>query len=173
MKIDVRLKGIKATDDIKDYLLKKLSKLDKFTTRELEAKCMLKTDAKEVRAEITIPVGPITIRSEESSKELFDAIDKAALKLEHQINNNRHKLVRNLSSKEGLKDLFKNDVEVNEMVNSAVKIKQFKLEVLTFDEAVTQLELLSHDFFLYKNDKGNTCCVYLRRDGEYGLIETF
>jgi len=173
MKIDVRYKGIKSSDDIKLYLLKKLSKLDKFTTRELEAKVMVKTDHNDARVEITIPLGPITIRSEESSKELFDAIDVASTKLERQIANNRHKLVRNLSNKDGLNDLFKEDVEVNEMVNSAVKIKQYKLEVLTFDEAVTQMELLSHDFFLYKNDKGNTCLVYVRRDGEYGLIETF
>ena len=85
MKIDVRSKGIRITDDIKDYLEKRLSKLDHFTTRPLEAKVVLKLDAKKARVEITIPLGSLVVRSEESDQEIKDAIDRCAEKLEKQI----------------------------------------------------------------------------------------
>ena len=173
MQIDIRTKGVKLTDEIKAYMRKKLEKLDRFTTRPLEGKAMIKTEGKVVKVEITIPVGPITIRAEETNQELFNAIDDCANKLEKQIKNNKHKLVRSLQDKEGINDLFIDTPEPEKMVNSAVKIKQYKLEIMSFDEAVTQLELLDHSFFAYKNEKENVCIVYLRRDGEYGLIETF
>jgi len=173
MQLDIRTKGVKITDEIKGNLRKKLEKLDKFTTRPLDAKVMIKTEAKMVKVEVTIPVGPITIRAEETDQELFNAIDKCANRLEKQIKSNKHKLVRSLQDKDGVNDLFIDSPEPDKMVNSAVKIKQYKLEILSFDEAVTQLELLDHSFFAYKNEKENVCIVYLRKDGEYGLIETF
>jgi len=173
MQLDVRSKGVKITDEIKGDLRKKLEKLDRFTTRPLSAKVMIKTEAKMVKVEVTIPVGPITIRAEEADPELYLAIDKCANRLEKQIKSNKHKLVRSLQDKDGVNDLFIDTPEPEKMVNSPLKLKQYKLEVLTFDEAVTQLELLDHSFFAYKNDKDNVCIVYLRKDGEYGLIETF
>ena len=173
MQLDIRTKGIKQTDEIKAYLMKKLSKLDRFTTRPLDAKVMLKTEGKQVKVEITIPVGPLILRAEEVNQELFVAEDKCVDKLEKQIKSNKHKLVRSLQDKAGISGLFVDTPEPKEMVNSAVKIKQYKLEIMTFDEAVTQLELLDHSFYAYKNEKEEVCIVYLRRDGEYGLIETF
>ena len=173
MKLEIRTKGIKSTDNIKEYLSKKLSKLDRFTTRELEAKVMLKVDAKLAKVEVTIPLGKVVIRAEESNQDINLAIDKCADKLEHQIKNNKHKLVRSLQDKEGLSNLFIDTPEPEKMVQSAVKIKQYKLEVMSFDDAVTQLELLDHSFYVYKNDKDHVCVVYLRNDNEYGLIETF
>ena len=172
MKIDVRSKGIRITDDIKDYLEKRLSKLDHFTTRPLEAKVVLKLDAKKARVEITIPLGSLVVRSEESDQEIKDAIDRCAEKLEKQIKNNKHKLVRSLQHKQGLSDLFVDTPEPEKMVNSAVKIKEFKLEVMTFDEAATAMELGDHNFYVYKDENDEVSIVYLRRDGELGLIKT-
>lgn len=173
MQLEFRSKGIKITEEIKNYVEKRFSKLDKFTTRPLLGKVMFKSENKEAKVEVTINVGQIIIRAEKASKELNDAIDFVSDKLEKQIKNNKHKLVRSLQEKSGIKDLFIDTPEVEKMVNSAVKIKQYKLEVLNFDEAVTQMELLDHDFFVFKNDKDQVCVVYLRNDGEYGLIETF
>ena len=153
MQIDIRTKGVKLTDEIKAYMRKKLEKLDRFTTRPLDGKAMIKIEGKVVKVEITIPVGPITIRAEETNQELFNAIDDCANKLEKQIKNNKHKLVRSLQDKEGINDLFIDTPEPEKMVNSAVKIKQYKLEIMSFDEAVTQLELLDHSFFAYKRRK--------------------
>jgi len=173
MQIEYRSKGIKITDDIKEYISKRLSKLDRFTTRPLQAKVLLKTEGKQAKVEVTIPVGSIIIRAEELNQELFLAVDGCQDKLEKQIKSNKHKLVRSLQEKSGINDLFIDTPEPQKMVNSAVKIKQYKLEVMNFDEAVTQMELLDHTFYVYKDEKDHVCVVYLRRDGEYGLIETF
>ena len=172
MQIDVRSKGIKITDDIKNYLEKKLSKLDRFTTRPLQAKVVLKLDAKKARVEITIPVAHLVIRAEEADQEINDAIDRCVEKLEKQIKNNKHKLVRSLQNKQGVNDLFVETPEPEKMVNSAVKIKEFKLEVMTFDEAATAMELGDHDFFVYKDENEEVNVVYVRKDGEFGLIKT-
>ena len=172
MKIDVRSKGIKVTDDTRDYLEKRLSKLDRFTTRPLQAKVVLKLDAKKVRVEVTIPIAHLILRAEESDTEMFDAIDRCAEKLEKQIKNNKHKLVRSLQSKQGINDLFVETPEPEKMVNSAVKIKEFKLEVMSFDEAATAMELGDHSFFVYKDENEEVNIVYVRNDGEYGLIKT-
>lgn len=172
MQIDVRSKGIKLTDDIRDYLQKKLSKLDRYTTRPLQAKVVLKLDAKKVKVEITIPVGHLVIRSEEADTEIRDAIDRCAEKLEKQIKNNKHKLVRSLQERQGVNDLFVDTPEPEKMVNSAVKIKEFKLEVMSFDEAATAMELGDHTFYVYKDENEEVCIVYIRKDGEFGLIKT-
>ncbi len=173
MDVDVRGKGIKVTDEIKDYIGKRLAKLDHFTTRPLEAKVMLKPEGSQVKVEITVSIASILARAEVKNQELFQAIDMATAKLEAQIKNNKHKLVRNLQVKNGISDLFIETPEAQEMINSAVKIKQYKLEIMSFDEAAMQMELLDHDFFVYKNEKMQTCVVYMRNDGELGLIETF
>lgn len=173
MNVDVSSRGIKITPDVKDYINKKLSRLDRFTSRPLNAKVMLKVDAKKAKVEVTIPVGKLIIRAEEADKELFNAVDKCALRLETQLKNNKHKLVRSLQEKQGISDLFIPEPEPKEMVTSAVKIKEYKLEVLSFDEAVTALELTQHSFYVYKDEEEHVCVVYLREDGEYGLIRSF
>lgn len=173
MQTEIRSKGIKITDEIRDYINKRLSRLDHFTTRPLQAKVMLSVEAKLARVEVTIPVGRLIIRAEESDQQLFSAVDKCAEHLEIQIKNNRYKLVRNLRERQGINDLFVDTPEPVQMLQSAVKIKQYKLEVMTFDEAVTAMELSDHTFYVYKNDKEQVCVAYLRHDGEYGLIETF
>ncbi|MCR5740933.1 MAG: ribosome-associated translation inhibitor RaiA [Gammaproteobacteria bacterium] len=172
MQIDVRSKGIKITDDIRERLDKKLSKLDRFTTRPLQANVMIKLDAKKARVEVTIPIGHLVVRSEESDQDLNLAIDRCAEKLEKQIKNNKHKLVRSLQNKQGLSDLFVDTPEAEKMVNSAVKIKEFKLEVMSFDEAATAMEIGDHTFYVYKDENDEVCIVYVRKDGEYGLIKT-
>lgn len=173
MNIDVSSRGIKLTPDVREYISKKLSRLDHFTLRQLNAKVMLRVDAKQAKVEITIPVGKLVIRAEERDNELFNAVDKCVNRLEAQLKNNKHKLVRNLQEKQGINDLFVPGPEPKEMVTSAVKIKEYKLEELSFDEAVTALELGQHSFYVYKDENGNTCVVYQRQDGEFGLIRTF
>lgn len=172
MQIEIRGKGVKITDDIKTYCEKSLSKLDRFTNRPLTAKVMIKTEGKKVKVEVSVPVGPLMIRSEVMGQELNDCVDICAEKLEKQIKNNKHKLVRSLQEKHGISDVFKDTADVTQMTNSPVRIKQYKLDTLTFDEAVTRLEVTDHSFYVYKDESGHACVVYLRTDGEYGLIET-
>lgn len=177
MKLDVRGKsGFEITDAIRSYFEKKLKKVEKVFSEELEAFAVCKIYKELTKVEITIPIKFITIRAEVEDKDLYAAIDKAVDKLEAQIRKNKHKMNRSLQEKSGLKDAFKNDdldLELLEReLTSPIKKKRIQLDILSLDEAITQMELLGHDFFIYHNEDKEVCVLYLRDDGKYGLIET-
>lgn len=177
MKLDIRGKGgFVITDAIYNYLDKKLNKIDKVFQHELEAYVICKVYREGTKVEITIPIKFITMRAEVQDKDLYAAIDKAVDKLEAQIRKNKHKMNRSLQEKVGLKNAFTNDyLDIDELEReliSPVKKKNIKLEILSLDEAITQMELIGHDFFIYKNEDKVTSILYLREDGKYGLIET-
>lgn len=178
MKLDVRGKsGFEITDAIRLYFEKKLKKVEKVFSEELEAFAVCKIYKDLTKVEITIPIKFITIRAEVEDKDLYAAIDKAVDKLEAQIRKNKHKMNRSLQEKIGLRETFKNDrldlgLLEKELI-SPIKKKRIQLDMLSLDEAITQMELLGHDFFIYRNEDKDVCVLYLRDDGKYGLIETF
>jgi len=177
MKLDIRGKGgFVITDAIYNYLDKKLTKIDKVFQQELEAYVVCKVYREGTKVEITIPIKFITMRAEVQDKDLYAAIDRAIDKLEAQIRKNKHKMNRSLQNKVGLKDAFHSDyldIDVLEReLISPVKKKSIKLEMLSQEEAITQMELLGHDFFIFKNEDKKTSVLYIREDGKYGLIET-
>ena len=178
MKLDVRGKsGFEITDAIRLYFEKKLAKVEKVFSEELEAFAVCKIYKDLAKVEITIPIKFITIRAEVEDKDLYAAIDKAVDKLEAQIRKNKHKMNRSLQEKVGLKEAFKNDdldiEQLEKELISPIKRKRIKLDILSLDEAITQMELLGHDFFIYQNEDKEVCVLYLRDDGKYGLIETY
>ncbi len=177
MKLDVRGKGgLVITDAIYNYLDKKLKKIDKVFQEQLEAHIVCKVYRDGTKVEITIPIKFITMRAEVQDKDLYAAIDRAIDKLEAQIRKNKHKMNRSLQERVGLKNAFTNDyldiIELEKELTSPVKKKKIKLEILSLDEAITQMELLGHDFFIFKNEDNLLSVLYLRDDGKYGLIET-
>ncbi|MGI6392691.1 MAG: ribosome hibernation-promoting factor, HPF/YfiA family [Candidatus Izemoplasmatales bacterium] len=178
MKLDVRGKGgVEITEAIRKYFEKKLAKVERVVSIELEAFAVCKVYRDMMKVEITIPIKFITIRAEVEDKDLYAAIDKAVDKLEAQIRKNKHKLNRSLQEKAGLKEVFKNDYlsieELERELISPIKKKRIKLDVLTMDEAITQMELLDHDFFIFYNENKEVSVLYIREDGKYGLIETY
>lgn len=177
MRLDIRGKGgFVITDAIYNYLDKKLKKIDKVFQQELDAYVVCKVYREGTKVEITIPIKFITMRAEVHDKDLYAAIDRAVDKLEAQIRKNKHKMNRSLQEKVGLKDAFKNDYldieELQKELISPVKKKKIKLDILSVEEAMTQMELLGHDFFIFKNEDKLISVLYLRDDGKYGLIET-
>ncbi|XMB71977.1 ribosome-associated translation inhibitor RaiA [Mycoplasmatota bacterium WC30] len=177
MKLDIRGKGgFVITDAIYNYLDKKLKKIDKVFQEQLVAYIVCKVYRDGTKVEITIPIKFITMRAEVQDKDLYAAIDRAVDKLEAQIRKNKHKMNRSLQEKVGLKNAFNNDyldiIELEKELISPIKKKKIKLEILSLDEAITQMELLGHDFFIFKNEDNLLSVLYLREDGKYGLIET-
>ena len=167
--------GFKITDAIRGYLEKKLGKIDRLFTDELDAVVVCKVYRDITKVEITIPIKFLTLRAETKDRDLYAAIDKSIDKLEAQLRKNKHKMNRSLQEKEGLKNMFSDDLDLAELEKELidpVKRKKIKLEILSLEEAITQMELLDHDFFIYKNEDNETCLLYLRDDGRYGLIET-
>ena len=178
MKLDVRgTGGLEITEAIRNYFEKKLAKIERVFTGELEAFAVCKVYRDLTKVEITIPIKFITIRAEVEDKDLYAAIDKSVDKLEAQIRKNKHKMNRSLQEKTGLKDAFMsselNLEDLEKELISPIKKKRIKLDILSTDEAITQMELLGHDFFIYYNEDKEVCVLYLREDGKYGLIETY
>ena len=177
MKLDIRGKGgFVITDAIYNYLEKKLKKIDKVFQHEIEAYVVCKVYREGTKVEITIPIKFITMRAEVQDRDLYAGIDRAVDKLEAQIRKNKHRMNRSLQERVGLRNAFQNDYlnleELEKELTSPVKKKKMKLEILTLEEAITQIELIGHDFFVFKNEDKVTSLLYKRDDGKYGLIET-
>ncbi|MFW5794226.1 MAG: ribosome hibernation-promoting factor, HPF/YfiA family [Bacillota bacterium] len=176
MKLEIVGKsGFVVTDAIQNYVEKKLGKIDRLFNEQLDATVIFKVYRDGTKVEVTIPIKFLTLRAEVKDRDLYAAIDKSVDKLEAQLRKNKHKMNRSLQEKEGLKNTFSDDLDLEELEKELidpVKKKKIKLEILSLEEAMTQMDLLDHDFFIYKNEDNETSILYLRDDGKYGLIET-
>ena len=171
MKYLIRGEKIQVTDSIKDYIKDKLSKMDKYLENpdDIEAKVLIKVKGVEQRVEVTIQTKGYFLRAEEVHSDLYAAIDLIVDKLERQIRKYKTKLL-DKSRQENIQDTF--DIEEN-IEEEIVKRKKIYLKPMDEEEAIMQMELLGHTFFVFKNtDTDNICIIYKRHDGNYGLIET-
>ena len=175
MKITLRGKNIEITEAIEEKVSEKLSKLDKYfiVSENVEAKVLVRTYPYGQKIEVTIPTEYVLLRAEVVDQDLYNAIDLVIDKLEGQIRKyktrlNRkskdNKLAFNLASIEPLED---------EEEDVLVKTKTITPKPMDMEEAIMQMELLGHEFFVYKDIKREGICIlYRRKDGDYGLIET-
>lgn len=174
MKYNIRGDRMVITDAIKDYAETKLGKLEKyFKDDEVTANVLTRVRGNSQIVEVTIPTSKFVLRSEEENEDLYAAIDLVSDKLERQIRKNKTRLNRNV--KENFKE-FNFDFDVKEEEESKEKIvkrKNIEMKPMDEEEAILEMELLGHSFFVYKDmDTNNTCVLYKRKDGDYGLIET-
>ncbi len=171
MRYLIRGEKIQVTDSIKDYIEEKLSKMDKYldNPENVEAKILIKVNGVEQRVEVTIQTKGYFLRAEEAHSDLYAAIDLIIDKLERQFRKYKTKLI-DKSRQENIKDNFDIDETIEEEI---VKRKKIYLKPMDEEEAIMQMELLGHTFFVFKNIETDTICViYKRHDGNYGLIET-
>jgi len=171
MKYLIRGEKIQVTDSIKDYIQEKLSKMDKYldNPENVEAKILIKVKGVEQRVEVTIQTKGYFLRAEEAHSDLYAAIDLIIDKLERQFRKYKTKLL-DKSRQENIQDSFDIEEAVEEEI---VKRKKIYLKPMDEEEAIVQMELLGHTFFVFKNIETDTICViYKRHDGDYGLIET-
>lgn len=171
MKLTIHGDKLVVTDAIKSYIEEKLAKLDKYfeNPEDLSANIVVRTRGIEQIIEVTIPIKKAILRSEESHKDLYAAIDKVTDKLERSIRKNKTKIKRR---KEENMDVFL-DFEVEEEAEQKiVKRKTIDNKPMSEEEAILQMELLDHDFFIFENtETNNVCVIYKRKDKSYGLIE--
>lgn len=177
MKYNIRGDKLVVTDAINNYVESKLDKLNKyFKEDDILANVLLRVRGTSQIIEVTIPTDKFILRSEEEDKDLYAAIDLVADKLERQIRKNKTRLNRqNIDNK--YKD-FNFDYELTEDEESndnekIVKRKNIEMKPMDEEEAILEMNLLGHSFFVYKDmHTNNICVVYKRKDGNYGLIET-
>lgn len=175
MKLNIRGDKLEITDAIRDYVEDKLGRLDKyFKDSNINANVLLKVKGNRQIIEVTVPTDKYILRSEEENNDLYAAIDLVVDKLEGQIRKNKTKLKKqNVDNK--YKDFnFDYELEEDEENNDViVKHKEIEMKPMDSEEAILEMELLGHSFFVYKDvDTGNVNVLYKRKDGNYGLIET-
>lgn len=174
MKYNIRGDKMIITDAIKDYTETKLGKLEKyFKDDDITANVLAKVRGNSQIVEVTIPTSKFILRSEEENEDLYAAIDLVSDKLERQIRKNKTRLNRNI--KDSVKE-FNFDFDIKEEEESKEKIvkrKNIEMKPMDEEEAILEMELLGHSFFVYKDmDTNKICVLYKRKDGDYGLIET-
>ena len=175
MKLNIRGDKLEITDAIRDYVEDKLGRLDKyFKDSDINANVLLKVKGNRQIIEVTVPTDKYILRSEEEHNDLYAAIDLVVDKLEGQIRKNKTKLKKqNIDNK--YKDFnFDYELDEDEENNDViVKHKEIEMKPMDSEEAILEMELLGHSFFVYKDvDTGNVNVLYKRKDGEYGILET-
>ena len=174
MKYIIRSQKMENTDSIKEYIESKLNKLDKYfeNSDEIEATVLTKIVGRNQIIEVTIPTKHFLLRNEESNEDLYAAIDKIVDKLERQIRKNKEKINSRIN-KTFIQD-FEYDLEDEyEEDEKIVKRKKVELKPIDEEEAIVQMEMLGHSFFVYKDvDSNKVCIIYKRKNGDYGVIET-
>ena len=173
MKYNIRGNKIDVTEAINDYITSKVSKLEKYLddNDEVEAKALISTRGKDQKVEVTIWSGKYNIRAEEVNPDLYAAIDLVVDKLERQFKKYRGKITSKRVAKEDLPSVEIEDYFEDEE-QTVVRRKEVYLKPIDEEEAITQMELLGHSFFVFKNVETNKInVVYKRNDGDYGVID--
>lgn len=177
IKYSIRGENLEVTEAIRDYVVSKLEKIEKYfqESQELHARVNLKVyREKTSKVEVTIPLGSVTLRAEDVSQDMYGSIDLVVDKIERQIRKNKTKIEKKHRSKKAAGQVF-TDALVEEQEESSSKVvrsKQIDLKPMDLDEALLQMELLGHDFFIYTDvDDNGTHVLYRREDGDFGLLE--
>ena len=172
MNINIRGDKIEVTDAIKNYVKEKLERLEKYFDEPsaLDAHVLIRVGNGKQIIEVTIPTSKFTLRAEEKNNDLYAAIDLVIDVLERQIRKNKTKLNRRRNQEPSGFVLIPEDDE-EEIDSSIIKRKDIVSKPMSEEEAILQMELLGHDFFIFKNvDEECTSVLYKRKDGQYGII---
>lgn len=172
MRITMNGKNLTVTEDLKNRIEKKLGKMDRYFRQEVDATVRL-TQEKNLRyiAEITITVGGIMLRAEETSDDIIKSADRAVDKIERQIRRHRTKLEKRLHE-EVVIQAEETENSVEEESQELVRVKRFEMKPMTVEDAILQMDMLGHSFFLFQNSEtGITSVVYRRNDGNIGMLE--
>jgi len=173
MKITLRGKNIEITEAIEEKVSEKLSKLDKYfiVSENVEAKVLVRTYPYGQKIEVTIPTEYVLLRAEVVDQDLYNAIDLVIDKLEGQIR--KYKTRLNRKSKDNKLAFNLASIEPLEEEDVLVKTKTITPKPMDMEEAIMQMELIGHSFFVYRDTETDAISiVYRRNDGDYGLIET-
>ena len=175
MEINIHGDKIKITDAMKDYLKEKLAKLEKYleNSENVRANVMVKVKNREQTVEITIPLKSFILRSEETKEDYYAAVDKTIDKLERQIRKNKTKLMSKHNKNNQEFNFSEIEAEEEKNTSKIVKRKTIEVKPMNEEEAILQMELLGHEFYMYKDEEtGLPAVVYKRNDGNYGIIES-
>ena len=175
MEIVIRGDKLAVTDAMKDYIEEKLGKLDKYLedSDSIRATVVAKVRNHSQMVEVTIPLKSFILRSEEVQDDVYAAIDKAVDKLERQIRKNKTKIMSRQAKAYDFVFAAIPEMDEDEDQEKVIKHKKIEVKPMDEEEAIIQMELLNHQFYMYKDSETNKpAVVYKRKDGGYGVIES-
>ena len=177
MKFTFAEKKMDSSEELRAYSIKKISKLDRFFKNEADAYVTFSLERGRYRAEITIHNNGMYYRANELTNDMYASVDSGVAAIERQIRRNKTRLEKKL--REGVVEkefAMAPATAAEEEPDDEFKIvrsKRFSIKPMSAEEAILQMEMLEHDFFVYKDgESGGVNVVYKRADGSYGLLET-
>ncbi len=173
MRVNIAGKGMEVSDYLKEIVTKKVSKLQRYFNEDTEAHITMSIQRSRHIVEVTIPFDGIVLRGEEATGDMYASIDGVLKKLEKQIHKHRTALKRRLHEGAFASGDYEYHTElIEEKVPTVVRTKRFIVKPMDIEEAKMQMELLGHQFFVFRNAKSHEINVlYKRNDGDLGLIE--
>jgi putative sigma-54 modulation protein len=177
MKISVRGKNIEATPALVDYAEKKISKLEKHFDKATDVQVVLSVIREDHIVEVTMSLNGLILRGEESTGDMYASIDMVVDKLERQLKKYKTRMNKSLRQR-GARVISEKlaiteaEARMEDEAPKVVRTKRFTLKPMSTEEAILQMDLLGHNFFVFSSAENDTVnVVYRRRDGNYGLIE--
>ena len=173
MKVTVIAKNMELTDALKEIVQKKISKLEKYFEANVEAKATLSVQKNRQIIEVTIPFNGVILRGEEATSDMYKSLDLVEDKLERQIRKQKTRLSRKHGGSLRFGEINNIDLKASEEEEGKlVRVKKFGVKPMNSEEAILQMDLLGHNFFVYQDaDSNKVNVIYKRKDGDYGLLE--
>ena len=177
MNVNITGKNYKTYDKLEKTIEKKLDRLDKYFSDDITANVVLSQERGKDKIEVTINAKGAVFRAEEINQDIYEGIDKLVDKLSSQMSRFKGKLARRYNDNKALKFEFdepEDDEDFDEIEETpVVKTKKFELRPMDVDEAILEMEMLGHSFFVYLDmDTDSVNVVYKRNGGNYGVLET-
>lgn len=173
MKLNIRGEKTEITASMKNYAEEKMQKLDKYleNSDEVSGTILFKVYGPKQKIEVTIPLKNFTLRVEEEGDDFYSVVDTSVDKLERQIRKNKTRL-SNRKKIDKTDFILDFEPEAEENKNKIVKRKTVELKPMDEEEAILQMELINHDFYMFKNiETDKIAVIYKRKHNDYGLIE--
>lgn len=178
MKIVFAEKKVEVSDALREYAEKKLGKLDRYFKHDAEARVVFAMERGRHQVEITVSHDGMVYRASEHTNDMYASIDSAVAYIERQIHKYKTKLEKRLRQgafEREIPSATADPVVDEEQEFPIIRTKKFALKPMTPEEAILQMNLLNHEFFVFRNFANNSvfAVVYRRRDGGYGMIEEY
>ena len=165
-------KNIEITDNLRNAVEAKLGKLEKYFTPDTKVNVTMSVERERQKIEVTIPVKGSIIRSEQASNDMYVSIDLVEEVIERQLHKYKNKIVDKHQSGGNLQKAYIDQEYDEEDEVRIIRSKKFDIKPMYPEDACVQMELLGHNFFVFVNaESDQTCVVYKRKGGMYGLIE--
>jgi putative sigma-54 modulation protein len=172
MRIIITGKGMDVSEYLKETVNKKVSKLSRYFWKDTEAHVTMSVEKARQIVEVTIPFDGVVLRGEEATTDMYASIDRVVDKIEKQIHKHRTALRKRLHESAFDQDAYEQYELEEEALPKIVRTKRFVVKPMDINEAQMQMELLGHQFFVFRNAGTNEVnVIYKRKDGDIGLIE--